>query len=664
MELEGCNWTDDFPEEFIKRRGYDIMPYLPFIMYKVGRLGSVIDFNYGVSKSGDFNEELGRVRFDFEYTKAELLYERFTLSYLEWCREKGVMARAQAYGRGFFPLQTSLGYDIPEGESWTTNWLKHRVGEEMPDDDYRRGRAYTMINKYVSSAAHLSGKRVISCEEMTNTYLVFNTSLERLKNGSDQSIISGITHSVWHGFNYSPPEAPYPGWIQYGSYLNEQNNWWPYFKLLNIYKARISALLQNADMYSDIAILPANYDLWTTLGVQTDPFPERLNIEYTSLLWEVICKNGGSADYLNENIIQNCKIENGMLSYGSKKYSTLFLPGVESITPESLATLYKFALSGGKILCIDSYPHKSPGLNSYRERDIVVKGIIEKLKGLKNSFILLKRPEDGSFLDWYSTLQKDYNLPHYLELSKPDPFLMQLRYRTANKEEILFFSNSSTENDYRGEISFTDKLSRGRKAWIWDPESGKRYLCGLKGRSFMLELGPAQSLIIVFDRSHPEAADKNQPAPAKLLSELKGPWTLEFKHCRGDKYNSLEINSLQDLSELDKYKYFSGTIIYTTTLNIKGEMPEYIELKRTYDIAELETNGHYCGTRWYGKRIFNVGEYLRPGKNEIRIKIVTLMGNYIKSLDDNPVAQYWTNKDRKNQPLSSLGLAGPVLLYN
>jgi hypothetical protein len=31
MELEGCNWTDDLPHEFRKRRGYDIMPYLPFI---------------------------------------------------------------------------------------------------------------------------------------------------------------------------------------------------------------------------------------------------------------------------------------------------------------------------------------------------------------------------------------------------------------------------------------------------------------------------------------------------------------------------------------------------------------------------------------------------------------------------------------------------------
>ena len=69
----------------------------------------------------------------------------------------------------------------------------------MGDEDYRRGRGYTMINKYVSSAAHLTGKRLVSCEEMTNTYLVFNATLELLKLGSDQSALSGITqfHLAW-----------------------------------------------------------------------------------------------------------------------------------------------------------------------------------------------------------------------------------------------------------------------------------------------------------------------------------------------------------------------------------------------------------------------------------------------------------------------------------
>ena len=37
------------------------------------------------------------MRFDFELTKAELLKERFTDTYTGWCKDLGVLSRAQAY---------------------------------------------------------------------------------------------------------------------------------------------------------------------------------------------------------------------------------------------------------------------------------------------------------------------------------------------------------------------------------------------------------------------------------------------------------------------------------------------------------------------------------------------------------------------------------------
>ena len=325
MELEGCNWTADFAEEFLKRRGYDIMPWFPYIMFKMGRLGDVSDYSFGAEKTPEFENLVQRARYDFEITRMELNYERYTRTFLDWCKEKGVKARAQAYGRGFWPLDSSLGYDIPEGESWTTNWLKHRLGEEMGDDDYRRGRGYTMVNKYVSSAAHLAGKRIVSAEEMTNTYKVFNVPLEFIKVGSDMAAFSGITHSVWHGFNYSPLDAPFPGWVQYGTFHNERNTWWPFVKHLNDYRARLSAILQNTDMVTDIAILPPNGDLWSELGAQNEPFPAALNISYTSLIWEAVHKNGGGADYVSEGILRDAIVKDGRLCYGPKAYRELLI---------------------------------------------------------------------------------------------------------------------------------------------------------------------------------------------------------------------------------------------------------------------------------------------------------------------------------------------------
>ena len=266
LELEGANWSDDMREEFIRRRGYDPMELLPLTMYKTGGMGNVIDYRYGVEMGDAVRGRIDRVRYDFCRTQAELIDERFFVPYSEWCRSLGVLSRVQAYGRGVHPLGSSLHCDIPEGESWTTNWLKHRLGEEMGNEDYRRGRGYTMINKYMSSGGHLAGRRTISAEDMTNTYLVFTATLEFLKLGSDHSVFSGITHSVFHGFNYSPPEAPFPGWIRYGAYYNENNTWWPYLHHFMDYKGRLSAVLQQADMYTDIGVLPPLSDMWSTMG--------------------------------------------------------------------------------------------------------------------------------------------------------------------------------------------------------------------------------------------------------------------------------------------------------------------------------------------------------------------------------------------------------------
>lgn len=663
MELEGCNWSDDLVEEFRKRRGYDMMPYLPFTMFKVGRLGGVVDENYGAAKTPEFAEIIKRVRFDFELTKAELLRERFTETYLQWCRDLKVKSRAQAYGRAFFPLESSLGYDIPEGESWTTNWLKHKIGEEMPDEDYRRGRGYTWINKFVSSAAHLTGKRVVSCEEMTNTYNVFNATLELLKTGSDQSILSGITHTIWHGFNYSPPDAPFPGWVQYGSYYNENNNWWPYFKYLNQYKARISSVLQHAGMFSEIAVMPATYDLWGDMGVQTDPFPEKLNVPYTSLIWEAIHKTGGSADYTTEIILQDSTVQKGKLCYGPKKYSTLFLVEVTSIYPETMAILIDFVSSGGRVFCIGKYPEKALGFAGYQERDEKVKQMVDKLKGFPDRFILLEKPQDNRFLEWYGAVVKKHQIPQYLEIDKPDRFVLQNRYQGDDKSEIFFFGNAHRYNPFLSKVTFSPEIVKGRYPWIWDPETGDRFRFELKGNSFDLQLGPAESRLIVFSREkNGKLWQPLLPAGPNLVN-LEGPWQAEFRHSRENQVKSLEMEVLKDLKETEMVT-FTGTVIYRKKFEATGMKSVILNLGQVYGVSEVLVNGKSCGVKWYGRRIYEITTLVQSGLNDLEIRVTTTMGNYMKTLTDNPTAQKFTVLKTKDQPIQSMGLVGPVTLYS
>ena len=109
MELEGANWTSDMASEFQKRYGYDITEWLPFVLFKIGSMGSALNYNPVVPVTEDFQKMVERARYDFEDFKAQLMQERFTATYLEWCHALGVKARAQAYGRGFYPLENTMG---------------------------------------------------------------------------------------------------------------------------------------------------------------------------------------------------------------------------------------------------------------------------------------------------------------------------------------------------------------------------------------------------------------------------------------------------------------------------------------------------------------------------------------------------------------------------
>ena len=690
MELEGANWTSDMAEEFQKRYGYEITEYLPFILFKIGSMGSALNYDPVVSVTDEFQKEIQRARYDFEDFKAQMMQERFTNTYLEWCHKLGVKARAQAYGRGFYPLENAMGYDIPEGESWTTNWLRHKPGEEMSETDYRRGRAYTMVNKFVSSAAHLADNRTISCEEMTNTYTVFNMSLEQLKIGGDQSAMSGVTHSVFHGFNYSPnKEAKFPGWVRYGAYYSENNNWWPYFKYYNEYKARLSYALQHGTYYADIAILNPENDMWSTIGMQNEPFPNTTRASYKTLIWETINKCGGGVDYVSENIINQSTIKKGNLCFNKRRYNTLMLIDVESLNPETTEQLLRFTETGGKIICIDTIPYQSLGLRpNGTERDSIVKANIDRMRQHTGNFVFVKPPKEG-FIPWYDSLMHAENLPHYLDIESPDPYVMQNRYTTDDGSEMILLCNSHRYKAHQTKITFSKALTHKKHPQIWDLQTGERFALPLEeGGSFTFDLGPAESMLIVFEKglSHRRFASlrggttKQSSVSALTLDcfvprndeyeDLSSNWDIELCHSLLKDTVSTHFDNLFDLKDSEKYQHFCGTIVYRKTINcgkdIARNVSTILDLGLVEGVSEVFVNGQSAGVQYFGRRIYDLSPVLHEGENELEVRVTTTMGNYLKtfSREENPTTWVYVNHPRREQPLQPMGMLGPIKLYS
>jgi hypothetical protein len=663
LELEGSNWCTDMPIEFQKRRGYDLIPWLPFLLYKIAGMGNTWVYDHGAGHGPAFKEMVQRIRYDFELTKAELIKQRFVDVFLNWCKENKVKSRGQAYGRGYFPLEGSFEVDIPECETW----IRPGLGTEMSDTDYRIGRAYTVVNKYVSSAAHLNGKKLISCEELTNIHLVFNETLELMKIAGDQSIISGVTHPIFHGFNYSPPDAAFPGWVIYGTFINEKNPWWPYFKNFTQYKTRLSAILQQATMFADIAILPATVDLWSIYSAQNDPFPAVMYPEWQTLVWESIHQNGNACDYVSEQIIQDCVFENGYLLYNQRKYHSLFLTQLDSIDPQTAKKLFDFVQAGGRIFFIESFPSKAPGWSGrtpvekdHEQQDKEVQDWINKIKTYPDRCIFLNKP-GKDHTDWFKHIQEKYNIDPYIKIDQSNKFITQVRYQTKDVEMLLLI-NSNMNASYEITIAASKDIISGRQAWTWDAENGERFKIETNSGAIRLDMGPADLKLLVFDKEKKGGIYDPPKQSGQQPIELRS-WTITGQHVNGSTITK-EMDELRDLKENPGWVNFCGTIVYRNNFMLDDKTKfEWLNLGKVFGVSELFINGVNVGTKWYGRRTYRVKDLLKNGNNSLEISTTTTMGNYLKSQADNPIGQFWTNEGRTIQPLQSLGILGPVTLY-
>jgi hypothetical protein len=647
MELEGANWCPDFLSEFRRRRGYDIKPYLPFILFKVGGMGARVESGEITVLTGEAIETVARARYDFYTTCMEIITDRFLVTYTKWCNRHGFKSRMQPYGNEFHPLEASLQIDIPECETWM--WGHTNKEENSMYTDFIHENSATNVNKFVSSAAHLSGKKIVSCEEITNTSFVFRTTLEQVKICGDQSNLSGVNHSILHGFNYTPMEVPFPGWIRYGTFFNERNPWWKYFPQWAAGKARLSSLLQETEAFADIAVLHPLADMWTIHGPQRDPFPRLQYPSYQYKIWEAIHKNGCACDYTCESIIQKSTVKNGFLVYGKRKYSTLILLEVETMQPATAKSLEKFAASGGKIILVAKEPHKAPGLVNHRENDKKVKETTASMKRISSGRIFTVESPKDDIISWFGDISKQCGIKPYMIIDKPCSAVSQIRHRAEGKD-IFFIANSSQDKSFKLNLTFPQ--SKGNPQ-LWDAETGHRRALPA-GNSINIDLQPAGSQIIVFDeKPFRPLTDLPDDFPFNPEPLVINGWTMRLEHINNTS-KTMEIDAPFDLSKNEATRSFAGTIVYEKRLgDISGY--HYLDLGKVYGESEVFIDGTASGNRWYGRHLYNLtGD--ASGKL-LQIKVTTTVGNFLKSTPENH-ASHWV----KHGGWVPCGIAGPVSL--
>lgn len=306
------NWTPLMLQEFKKRRGYDLSPYLPMLA------GYVMQTT----------ELTKRVLTDYRQTVADCIRDNYYGTFQQLATERGLTFTAQAIGNALCidgdAISVKKAVGIPQGEFWT----------------YQRDGAYDV--KDCSSACHLYGKPIASAEALTDTeYKDSANDLFRFCNiafsfGAQEFVVCATPHIPW--VKRPGTMANGKGYVAGREYaINRSNLKWSSFFPVWEQAARSMVMLRQGKAAPD-ALVYLGDDI--PMKILTSRLPDGLE----HLDWDAC-----TGDALQLMTAADGKCRNASLS-SPIDYKAIIIAHKAFISPDSQVRLDSLKQSGVQIL--------------------------------------------------------------------------------------------------------------------------------------------------------------------------------------------------------------------------------------------------------------------------------------------------------------------------
>ena len=552
LEVYAADWTPALPAEFRARRGYDLLPELPLL-----------------HTPGDGS---ARVRADVAATLGELYEENFVAVVREWAREHGVLFRIQSYGQPPGTLSAYRHADLPEGEGW--GW-----------------RSVTQT-KWATSAAHLYDRPVVSSETWTWVHSPsFAATPLDLAGEAHEHLLLGVNQLIGHGWPYSPPDAPPPGWIFYASgALNDANPWWPAMPELTRYLHRLCWLLRQGEPVVDVALYAPGRDAARRFTPGTRGYLD---------LWHATREHIGEAlpaalrdagyDY---DLVDDTALQEADWS----RYRVVVLPNVCDLPEPTARLLEKHVAAGGAVVTVEDVDELLPALAAVVAPD--------------------------------TPTGPDIGVVH----------------RRAGEADVYFVANT-------GPIprAFTFRPRDAAASFErWDARTGRAHLVAAHDGGVPLELQPYEAAVLVaLPAPEPDVPAQPPAGPAETV-DLAGPWTVTY----ADAPDARQDVALPHRWEDDPGRAdHSGGATYETTVDVPAERlgrrvlldlgpvrPRELDddgerglrgasfraevTAPVGEVAQVLVNGADCGWAWAPPYAVDVTEALRAGENTIAVRVL------------------------------------------
>lgn len=636
------NWTEGLAETFKQMNGYDLAPFYPLLV---------------AGHAVESSEASERFLWDLRRTLLAMMAENYLGRIQSLCHEKGLFFSSEAAGRQTFlhnPVGLLVGSDLPMGEFWPH--------EGAPRVD----------GKAAASVAHLYDKPLVGAEAFTGGGAFANWDVHpyRLKQIGDEAFCLGINHFVIHYCVHQAYEGFRPGFAMgpWGIHLDRMNTWWEQSKAWLEYLARCQHMLRQGQFVADVLYFPG------------EGAPHYLGKRESLSLPLPVGYDFDGCD--RQTLLERITVKDGrLIAPSGMSYRYLMLSDDRTMTPELARRVRSLVEAGATV--IGPKPIASPSLRDYPECDEEVRQIADALWD-SGRVIWGKRfeeiaAEDGLAPDFGFTSASAEAKVHYI-------------HRRLGDTDLYFVANGADE---AADIVAEFRVS-GRRPELWDPETGRitrpAVFEEIDGRvRLAMHLERLASVFVVFREPASEThvvgvAAMNAPAapdhsivltqdPAggvqamafaqgafelsysdgsrrtiKVASlpesvELSGPWQVRFP-TGWNAPEQIELDKLISWTEHENFgiRHFSGTASYRTAFErpaVKSDERVFLDLGDVQVIAEVALNGRELGTLWKPPFRVDITDALKPGENELVVRVTNLWTNRLVGDEQFPDDAQW-----------------------
>jgi hypothetical protein len=648
LEAYGADWTPTLPAEFLKRRGYDLLPHLPELVA-------------GGTPAAE------KVRHDWGQTLTELVNENYLTQINNWAIAHHTKFRSQTYGEPAVSFSSQNLAALPEGEG--PQW-----------------RAFSTL-RWASSANHVFGHNVTSGESFTWLHSpVFRATPLDMKAEADIDFIMGENQIIGHGWPYSPPsgKVPEPGWSLYAAgAFNDHNPWHPVMPDVTRYIQRISFLLRQGQPANQVAILLPTDDAWASFSPGRVTVTGAMQRLITPELMSAILSAGYNVDYIDAEAIN---------SVGLGTHQVLVIPPTDRIPVATLRKIRAFTEGGGKVIAIGHTPRmdpegkSSPDITNLLRAIVLVPNTDELTKTLESVAppdLKISGPQVGG---------SDASIKNQIGFIR----------RKLLASDIYFIANTGNTS-----LAFKVAFSTDHPFFSqWNPDSGEASSPKpTQQKPVFVYLPPYGSTIFVFSDEKP-ITPPNYSLGAMQTTDLSHDWQVTFPSINKTTTEQTLTDWITDTATI----HYSGEAIYARDFNLPASPKNraYLEIKGgnplpgapntppehpalgpnglpdpkitrpgpgihafydppIHEAAIVFINGQRAGSLWHPPYQLDISKLLKPGQNHIEIHVYNTALNAWSALpphDYKPLIEKYGDRFQmqdldKVQPIPS-GILGTI----